>query len=235
MAKREDSRAQVTVDNKVVSPPSYIENLQELIAWVQTEVLPNVRIITDIIVDGKYLSFDEENEAHKLNLVDFGLVELRSRRAIEVAVDALTAALDSLPELYLELEETADAFYNGDIHTGLRLFSSAMNTMEWYLNLIFALETTIFEPQPWLKVKGKESVSSGCAGQPPNQKEELFLTFSQPEELRKKVYAMDKAHREQNFDKLTQIIRNQILPIVAGWNEELPEIIEKLKAEQHEA
>ncbi len=228
IAKGEQNNPHVLLDGKEVSLPANIKTLQDLLVWVQSEVIPSTNVLTDIILDGKYLTPEQEQESHRFPLSNYILVELRSQKTLEIVKSALSEAKELLPALYNELNESADALYRGEIAIGLELLHNAMNSIEWYLNLTTSIEASVAESRPWLKLRGIETSEL-------SQDAENYLTFSDAEQLRKKFTLIEKAHREEDFVLLTDIIKKELIPLVEIWSEELPEIIEKIKAELHEA
>lgn len=228
MRGQEEGTARILLDDRVIEPPDYVKTVQDLIVWVNADVLPANRVLTDIVLDGKYLTIEEERESHKYQLADYALIELRSAKTLEIASRALADAREMLPNLHRELVDAYRALLNGSIREGLELFLGAMNSIEWYLNVISAIDGTILVERPWLRLKGEEASQTDAQAQ-------SYVTFESLEDLRSKLARLERAHDNQDFSTLTTLIKDELIPLAEAWKEELPEIIGKLALERHEA
>ncbi len=226
--REEGGNSRVLLDGREIVVPDHVKTVQDVIVYVQAKVIPTTRVLTDIIVDGRYLSADEEQQSYKLILRDIALLELRTRKTLEVAIDALYEANDLLRSLKRDLISSATSLTNNSISAGLETFHNAMHSIDSYLTLMGTIEASIITERPWLRIRGKEH---GL----PDDTRQHYVSFADPESLKKKFALIEKAHKDQDFPQLTKIINNELVPLVEDWATELPEIIDKMRAEQHEA
>jgi len=217
----------VLLDKKELAVPDDALSVQDLILWVQSQVLPRSSVIESVTLDGEYLSEEEEESSHELALSRYGRVEMTSRKTVDIAADGLKNARDVLPELMLGAEAAALLFHKGDLESAYEALEQVMSMVEWYLNLVGAIDTVLVEEKPWLRHRGPEDA--------PEDARSRFQTFSPPEELREKFALFKSAQQKRDAGLLARLLEREIIPLVRSWSDEIPEILEKLRAERHEA
>ncbi|OPX22702.1 MAG: hypothetical protein B1H03_03710 [Planctomycetales bacterium 4484_113] len=227
MPKRSQTSTQVLLDRKELTVPEEVVSVQDLMVWVQSRVLPRSSVIQSVMLDGEFLSESEEHKSHRLPLSRYGRVEIASRKTVDIALDGLKNARDVLPELLQEAEAAASFFRQGDLESAYDALEKVMSVVDWYLNLVGAIDMVLVEEKPWLKHRGPEEAPEGT------QRE--FRTFTPPHELREKFALFKTAQQEGDAMVLARLLDSEIIPLIRSWLEEIPEILEKLRAERHEA
>lgn len=217
--------ARVLLDNKELAVPEMVNSIQDLLVYVQAAVLPGERVLQGIYLDGKPLTERAERESHNLPLSNFKLVELHTRRALDLAVEGLTDAQDILPAVTCNLEESAQALRHGRIEDGMALLGECAQMMDWYMELIHAIEAVLHQNHPWLRQKQGEYSPDG----------EEFQTFKPKDGLLDRFGEVEQCQEAQDYEGIADILENGIMPAVEEWNRELPAILSKMKAEGAEA
>ncbi len=218
----------ILLDKKQIFPPEYVETIEHLIAWVSSELLPKVRIITQLTVDGHFINLDDEIRERNQPLSNYALIEIETRRIADVAVEALKDAQENFPSVMVDLEEASEAFENGNISLALELFNNAVDYLESFVNLVIAIEHQLVEDSPWIRIRTTEFGKNQVQGVP-------FETFNSSEKLKEKFVQVKDAYKNQDYKMLTKLIRRELIPLITTWDDELPLIIEKLKMEKSEA
>jgi len=227
MARHAGTAARVLLDSKELAVPDDVVSVQDLMIWVQSRVLTPSLVLESVVLDGDYLSEEDERRSHELPLSRYGQVELNSRKTVDIAVDGLSNARDVLPVLLHDADAAATFFRRGDVESAYDVLQDVMSMIDWYLGLVGAIDTVLVEEKPWLKRRGPEHAPAGT------QKE--FRTFSPPDELREKFALFKSAHQKQEPALLAQLLEREIIPLIRSWMNEIPEILSKLKAERYEA
>ena len=221
--------AKVLLDYRDLELPTALRTVQDLLVHVQTNVLPKDRVLQHILLDGRKLSEEDEARAHSLELADYAKIELQSRRVLELAVEGLNSARDVIPSVAEDLLTAAQVIRSGQLADGLSILHDCVSMIDWYLDLIGAIELTFHDDRPWLK---QRSYANGAES---DNDVRAFRTFAPKEDLGEKLQQLDIARRAQNLTALADIVEYDLAPVVAVWAEELPAILAQMKAESAEA
>jgi len=221
--------AKVMLDERGIETPTALRTVQDLLVHVQTKVLPRDRVLQHILLDGRRLSEEDEAEAHSLHLADYAKIELKSRRVLELAVEGLNSAREVIPAVAGDLVTAAGIIRAGRLEDGLLILHDCMAMIDWYLDLVTAIESTFLDERPWLK---QRSYANGADS---DDTVRAFKTFAPKDDLGEKLQQLDVARQAQNLTALADIVEYDIAPVVAVWADELPAILAQMKAESAEA
>lgn len=227
MVKHAQAAAQVFLDHKELTVPEDLMSVQDLMVWVQSRLLPRSCVIDSVTLDGAFLSEEEEHKSHKLLLSHYGRVEIVSRKTVDIALDGLKNARDVLPGLLHDAEAATSFFRKGDLESAYGALEKVMSMVDWYLNLIGAIDMVLVEEKPWLRHRGPEDA--------PEASRQEFRTFLPPDELRQKFALFRSAQQERDVLLLAKLLEQEMVPLIRSWMDEIPEILAKLSAERHEA
>lgn len=221
--------AKVLLDYRDIELPTALRTVQDLLVHVQTKVLPRDRVLQHIVLDGRQLSEEDEREAHSLELSDYAKIELQSRRILELAVEGLNSARAVIPAVADDLLTSASLIRSGQLADGLGILHDCVSMIDWYLDLVGAIESTFHDDRPWLR---QRSYANGAES---DDGARVFRTFEPKDDLGEKLQQLDVARQAQNLTALADIVEYDIAPLVAVWAEELPGILAQMKAENAEA
>jgi hypothetical protein len=216
----------VFLDSKAMPLPDTVKTVQDLLIHVQTAVLPKDRVLQHILLDGEHLTEKAERGAHQLQVSAYEQVELHSRKVLELALEGLTDAQEIIPSVSSDLLEAAHHIRSGGIKEGMETLHDCISMVEWYMELVEAIETVFHQDKPWLRNKHEEHVAK--AG-------DEFRTFQPKTPLMDKFGELEQAQELQDFVSVADIVEYDIQPVVQVWANELPAILTKMKAENAEA
>ncbi len=223
------SVAKVLLDYRDLELPTALRTVQDLLVHVQTKVLPRDRVLQHIVLDGRQLSEEDEREAHSLELADYKKIELQSRRILELALEGLSSAKEVIPAVADDLKTAASLIRSGQLSDGLGILHDCLSMIDWYLDLITAIESTFHDDRPWLRQRG---YANGAEGEGTVR---AFRTFEPKDDLGEKLQQLDLARQAHDLVALADVVEYDIAPVVAVWAHELPGILAKMKAENAEA
>ncbi len=242
MRRKNDGKspmAKVQLDYRYLKLPTALRTVQDLIVHVQTRVLPKDRVLQRVVLDGRQLSEEDESEAHSLKLSDYDEIELQSRRVLELALEGLSAAREVVPAVAHDLLAAAQTIREGQLSEGLAILYDCLAMIDWYLDLIGAVESMVHEERPWLRYRGMARGGAlpvpDATGEKADDAAPPYATFAPKEELAEKLQRLDAARKAQNLPVLADLIEDEIAPVVALWAEELPAILAQMQAETAEA
>ncbi len=223
------SVAKVLLDYRDIELPTALRTVQDLLVHVQTNVLPRDRVLQHIVLDGRKLSEEDERDAHSLELADYKKIELQSRRILELALEGLSSARAVIPAVADDLLTSASLIRSGQLADGLGILHDCVSMIDWYLDLITAIESTFHDDRPWLK---QRSYANGAEGE---GNARAFRTFEPKDDLGEKLQQLDVARQAHDLVALADLVEYDIAPLVAVWAQELPAILAQMKAENAEA
>jgi len=232
VAKQENQKRtplQVFLDYKPLALPEALVTVQDLLVHVQSSVLPRNRVLQHIVLDGEYLSEEGEKDSAKLRLHDYENIELHSRKVLELALEGLENARELIPAVKEDLLTSAREIRSGNVEHGLNMLHDCVLMIDWFLDLITAIESAVHREKPWLRVKGQESAPGQDEGQ------RAYRTFEPKEGLLEKFRDLEQAQEASDLVALADVIEYEIAPVVAVWADELPSILTQMKAETAEA
>jgi hypothetical protein len=150
-----------------------------------------------------------------------------------------------VPAVAQDLLSAAQTIRAGELAEGLGVLYDCIATIDWYLDLVGAVESMVLEERPWLRyrqvARGRASpaanvpANADAAGPGRNDGARLYATFAPKEELADSLQHLDSARRAKNLPALADLIEDEIAPVVARWAEELPSILAQMQAETAEA
>lgn len=217
--------AKVLLDHKELRLPDNIKTVQDLLIHVQAAVLTGDRVLQTILLDGEKLSEKGERDAHTMLLSDYRQVEMETRKVLDLAVDGLTDAQDVVPAIAADLRESVKLLRVGDIEGGVEMLHESVQMMDWYIELVHAIEAVFHANKPWLRQKHAEHTMDG----------EEFMTFQSKTSLMEKFNELEQYQEAQDYTGVADLMEYDILPMVEEWGQELPGILAKMKAESAEA
>lgn len=223
--ERKTETAKVLLDHKELRLPDTIKTVQDLLIHVQAAVLTGDRVLQTILIDGEKLSEKGERDAHTMLLSDYRQVELETRKVLDLAVEGLTDAQDVIPAITADLKESVKLLRVGEIEGGVEMLHESVQMMDWYVELVHAIEAVFHANKPWLRQKYPENTVNG----------EEFKTFQSKTALMDKFSDLEQYQEAQDYGSVADLMEYDILPIVEEWGEELPGILAKMKAESAEA
>ncbi len=217
--------AKVLLDHKELSLPDNIKTVQDLLIHVQAAVLTGDRVLQTTLLDGEMLTDKGERDAHTMLLSDYCQVELQTRKVLDLAVDGLTDAQDIIPAITNNLRVSVKLLRVGDIEGGIEMLYESVQMMDWYIELVHAIEAVFHQDKPWLRQKHAENTVNS----------EEFKTFQSKTDLMHKFNALEQYQEAQDYGGVADIVEYTILPVIEQWWSELPSILAKMKAESAEA
>lgn len=219
----------VSLNLKPVQVPDGLATFGDLIRFIESERIPQGQVITQVLLDGRELSEQDELVAGVTPCAGIGKVDLFSARAIDLAQEGLADATRLLPELAQDLPAAAAELGSGDVETGLERFSSSMEVISWYVNLVSAVDDIFHGSNGEMKpgyggadgeLSPEESLDIAL-----EDNDESLVTFASVENLRQKLLDVNHAQEKNDTMLLADLIEYEILPIVRIWIVELPFLI----------
>lgn len=112
------------------------KTLEETLTHISNDRIPQDEVITDVTVDGHWLSSEQEDKLSGHSMEGIGLLEIATAKPTQLARDGLQEALTYMDKLNEGLSQVALLFRQGKTGEALRLFDVALEGMSWFANLV---------------------------------------------------------------------------------------------------
>jgi len=217
--------------------PEQTSTFGELVEHVERECVPQGQVLTQIILDGRNLDQQEENESGTVPLEQIGSVEFFSARISEIVREGLSDATQLLPSLMEDLPVVAAELRHGEAAEGIEMFGQCIEVISWYVNLISRMDEFYRQSDPSFRMdpsatRGPDDfgLEADFTGLTLEDGPEL-RTFASFENLRSKLIDVEQAQAHDDLAEIADLIEFQILPIIDIWVREVPVFNAKVSRE----
>jgi hypothetical protein len=125
---------------------------------------------------------------------------------------------------------------SGDSFSGMETLYDSVGIIEWYVNLVTALDVMFSSSDPDFRLDpgsfGSELLDPGQdLGSLSSVGGSEMATFVSVENLRDKLLEMEAAQEKNDLQLLADILEYEVAPIVAIWAREAPVLLAKVRRE----
>jgi len=225
---------EASLNKQPLKVPAKCATVQDLIDYVEDECIPASHVVSRVLLDGEDIHDGYDGDRLETLCTDYGVVEVFSARTIDLAQEGLANAVGILADVEGQLQDSAYQLRNEDIEGGLEDFSRSMEAINWYVDLIGAVEMVVKEqdldPVPVDPDSDADSLNlddslgmdlalGGADG---------FKTFASVENLRHKLMDLGLADSEMDNTLMADMVEFELLPIIRIWIDELPRLAREL-------
>ncbi|MDY6862522.1 MAG: hypothetical protein SV062_05970 [Thermodesulfobacteriota bacterium] len=197
--------------NKELNGNFQDKHLSELLKEISRSHLDQNQIITQVKLNGKEISLDEEKNLGKFCDLKIESLEIKSDTPYNLARTYLTDAKEYLKNLVTTLESLAHDFRGWELEEAGRKFTHVLDIIDWFYKIIPNLGSFLGIRYDKIIHKGKTL----------NQKLKYF-------EMTLEVMA--DAQERTDFIHLADVIEYELLPFFQEWQEIIP-VLEKTAEE----
>lgn len=112
------------------------DNMSEVVNLLSNKHVPTEEVITEVFVDGRLLSAEEESELDHHSVKGVERFEVKTANPRELARQGLEDGLEYMDRLTNGLKTIALNYRNDDIENAGRLFLIAIEGMQWFASLV---------------------------------------------------------------------------------------------------
>ena len=186
-----------------------------LILYLTGEALPKDEVIYRIVIDGEDVSEDRERAIKAEPLSDFEIVEIYTRKAVDIAIDGLKSACELVPSIHSDMRDAARSIRSSDFERGYNLISDLAPYLGWYIELLTAIETV------FVRSGNDFMLRSGDNGG--------IHSFANIEAVREQVVALAQAQEFGDHAAVADIIEYELVPLIGAWGAEAPLLLNRMK------
>jgi len=201
----------ITIDGiEVVLPKEQPKDFKSLMEYIQREHIPLGRLVTVLRLNEEYLSEEQEAAFGAQPLSDIETLDIETSVADELATEVLMDYQDYLPKLSEEFEICAKEFRGGDRRKAFRLFSSSIEFISAFLDILDHIRQVFLIDYSKIKCGDKTMM-------------DLNL---QMHELAKEILEASEA---ADWSHLADLLDYELSPLLYKWMGEIPELIKAIE------
>jgi hypothetical protein len=227
----------VSLNLRTREVPPELNTLQDVIAYIEQQLVAEGQTITRILLDGETLEEEDERSRGDTPVAEINIVEFYSARPIDLTVEGLGFATELLPGLADDLHTSAVQTRSGNLQQGLATFAECLEYLGWYVRIVESAHEILTQRDPGFQARAGDG-DGGCAESPEEELSQVtsetgpeLRTFASRENLRQKLEDIINVQRNQDTVLLADMIEYELLPIVKIWMSEVATLLKLLERE----
>lgn len=137
----------LTVNGKEVNwEKQGVETIHQLMDQVYGDHVPAGQVVTQLLIDGKEVTLEEEEEIQGNALTTVDQIDIVCRNAKDVLRDGLRTGDPVVDQLMEDCQRTVDAFRKDDVQAGGQALEEATGLIQWMLHLMHGMKTVLEWP-----------------------------------------------------------------------------------------
>ncbi|MCD6119028.1 hypothetical protein J7K50_04220 [bacterium] len=201
--------------NEVDIEGAGVATLGDLIVHFAGDATEPGEVIYRIIVDGEEINEDRENELAATNLETYEIIEIYTRKAVDIAIEGLKSACELVPSIRVDVLDGSASLRSGDFERGYGLISDLAPYLGWYLELLTAIDSVFIKP-------GNEFILRADNGG------EKIRSFEQVERMREQIVALAQAQSYRDHAAVADILEYEIAPLLKIWSDEVATLLQRM-------
>ena len=133
----------VTVNNKVVEGTGKSISINDVMEFVLSEVLHEDEVITSVDVNGKQLSYEEEQEILGVPVTQYNDINFTTTSSYELAFDALSDCTSYIETIITKIELLTEYQNENKMNEANVLFGEVIEIMDLFVQLMSRIYKTI--------------------------------------------------------------------------------------------
>jgi hypothetical protein len=200
---------------EVVLNGNGVRTFGDLIVHLTRDVVQHDEVIYRIVVDGEDIPEDRERHMGAAILDDFELIEIYTRKAVDIAIEGMKSACELVPSIHNDMLDAATSVRSGTFDRGYGLISDLAPYLGWYIELITAIERVFVK-------SGNEFITrlNGMSG---------IHSFENIEAVREQVVALAQAQEHGDHAAVADILEYELAPLFETWSDEAPLILKRMQ------
>jgi hypothetical protein len=167
------------------------------------------------VIDGEDVGEDRERAIKATALTSLEIVEIYTRKAVDIAIEGLKSACELVPSIHNDMCDAARNIRAGDFERGYNLISDLAPYLGWYIELLTAIETVF--------------VKSGNDFILRNDGNGSIHSFAHIEAVREQVVALAQAQEYGDHAAVADILEYELAPLIHTWGDEAPLLLNRMK------
>jgi len=182
-------------------------NLRSVLDMVATRFAPPGQTVTEVILDGRPLTWEEDRSLAETRVRDLNKIEIRTHNPVELAFDGIKEGLSYLENLIIGLRTIAHLYRENDMEEGSRMLNLALEGIQWFSSMIENVET--FVPVDF----GTEQFGEGTIS-------------DHYKDLQPLLEILAGLQENQRRQEMAALIENDFVPYFERWRELMNRILE---------
>ena len=182
-------------------------DLKSLLDMVATRFTPPGQTVTEVIIDGRPLTWEEDRKLADAKVQDLRKVEIHTHDPVELALEGIKEGLSYLENLILGMRNIAHLYRENDPGEGSRLLGLALEGIQWFSSMIENIET--FVPVDFgTEQFGNGTISDHYGG------------------LHPLLESLAGFQKDQRWKEMASLLENGFVPYFERWRELLKRMLE---------
>ncbi|WP_417337103.1 hypothetical protein [Halobacteriovorax marinus] len=133
----------VTVNNKTIEKPEQNANVNDLMNFVLNEVLHDDEVITSIDIDGRELSYEEEQSSLAMPVSNYKDINFSTTSSYELAFDALNDCSTYIETIIAKIAQYTELQNDNKQEQANMMFGEVIEIMDLYVQLMAKIYKTV--------------------------------------------------------------------------------------------
>ncbi|MBI4774885.1 MAG: hypothetical protein HY788_12030 [Deltaproteobacteria bacterium] len=182
-------------------------DLRSVLDMVATRFTPAGQTVTEIVLDGRPLTWEEDRTLAETKVGGLNKIEIRTHNPVELAFDGIKEGLSYLENLIIGLRTIAHLYRENELEEGSRLLNLALEGIQWFSSMIENVET--FVPVDF----GAERFGEGTISEHYKDLQPLLETLAGLQENRR-------------WGEMAALLENDFVPYFERWRELMERILQ---------
>lgn len=200
---------------EVVLNGSGVKTFGDLIVHLTRDIVQQDEVIYRIVIDGEDISEDRERQIGAVKLEDYELVEIYTRKAVDIAIEGMKSACELVPSIHNDMLDAASSVRSGTFDRGYGLISDLAPYLGWYVELLTAIERV------FVKAGNEFILRNNGSGN--------IESFANIEAVREQVVALAQAQEHGDHAAVADILEYELAPLFQTWSDEAPLILKRMQ------
>jgi hypothetical protein len=135
--------ASVTVNNKFIKQSEQNISINDVMEYVLNEVLHEDEVITSVDINGRQLSYEEEQEMMGFSVDEYKDINFTTTSSYELAFDALTDCTSYIETIITKIELLTEYQNENKTNEANVLFGEVIEIMDLFVQLMSKIYKTI--------------------------------------------------------------------------------------------
>lgn len=187
-----------------------VGNFGDLMRKVELELVSKDRVVTHIVLNGEFLTEEQENLYAGFGLSDIATLEIQTEEPVELALTSLSDTLDYLPELAGTIEKTAKTIRSGDYAVGLENLQESLHMIQSFYMLIDGIRQVLMIDFFQIKLDNDEG-------------DNFAILNSSMNEIAKEIL---KTAELEDWNELADLLEYELSPLLYRYMGAIPFVID---------
>lgn len=133
---------QISIDRKRISPPR-ITNINDLVQHALDHEIPEQRVISSLLLDGKEYNVIDDEQLLSLDLSSYKEIQISTVDSLDLALKSLACCNEHIDTINIHLSEVLKSFRGNSHEMAWSQFTTLIDNINLFIELVYRVQHTI--------------------------------------------------------------------------------------------